>query len=142
MVTRTAKSYLAAYKSATEFFRSKHYLLDFFRLEKFIKANARSFQYVPPGNHFTNMAEVAVRDGKVHFVAVIGGVHPSFPVGEWDLLVSYAELPLNLLRQFSSDQSKSAHTGVYGTPFDFSAHSLASAGPLCVGFTPADVRPS
>ena len=47
-----------------------------------------------------------------------------------------------LLRPFGPDQSKSAHTGVYESPYDFAAHPLAPAGSLCVGFTPADVRPS
>ena len=107
-----------------------------------MKANARSFQYVPPNNHRANMAEIAVRDDKTHFVAIMCGVHTSFPLGDWDLLVPYAELILNLLRPFGPDPSKSAHTGVFGTPYDFSAHPLASAGCLCVGFTASDVRPS
>ena len=70
------------------------------------------------------------------------GVHISFPLGDWDLLISYAELTLNLLRPFGPDPSKSAHIGVYGTPYDFSAHALAPTGCLCVGFTASDVRPS
>ena len=104
-----------------------------------MKTNTRSFQYVPPNNHRANMAEIAVRDGKTHFVA---GFHQSFPIGEWDLLVPYTELTLNILRLFGPDPFKSAHTGVYGSPFDFSAHPPAPAGSLCVGFTPADIRPS
>ena len=107
-----------------------------------MKANLRSFQYVPPNNHQANMAEIAVRDGKTHLIAILCGVHPSFPHSEWDRLVPYAELTLNLLRPFGPDPSKSAHTGVYGSPYDFAAHPLAPAGCLCVGFTASDVRPS
>ena len=142
MIKRTAKAYLQAYESAINFFRSKNCLLDFFRLdnetsgplETFMKANARSFQYVPPNNHRANMAEIAVRDGKTHLIAILCGVHPS--------LVPYAELTLNLLRPYGPDPSKSAHTGVYGSSYDFAAHPLAPAGCLCAGFTASDVRPS
>ena len=88
------------------------------------------------------MAEIAVSDGKTHFVTIICGAHPSFPYGEWDILIPYAELTLNLLRPFGPDPSKSAHTGVYGSPFDFAEQPLALAGCLCVGFTASDVRPS
>ena len=99
MIKRTAKSYLQAYESAITFFRSKNCLLDFFRLdnetsgslETFMKANSRSFQYVPQSNHRANMAEIAVRDGKTHLFAILCGVHPSFPHSEWDRL----ELLLN-----------------------------------------------
>ena len=108
MIKRTAKAYLQAYESAIDLFQSKNCLLDFFRLdnetsgplETFMKANARSFQYVPPNNRRANMAEIAVRDGKTHLIAILCGVHPSFPNGEWDHLVPYAELTLNLLRPF------------------------------------------
>ena len=148
MITRSAKSYLnKAYQSATNFSALK---IIFYRLdnetsgplEKFIKVNAISFQYVPPNNHRVNMVEIAVRDGKTHFATIICGVHPSFPVGEWDLLIPYAELTLNLLRPFGPDPSKSAHTGAYGSPFDFAAPFLAPAGCLCVGFTASDIIPS
>ena len=88
------------------------------------------------------MAEIAIRDGKTHFVTIICSVHPSLPFGEWDLLIPYAELKLNFLRPFGPDPSKSAHTGVYGSPFDFAAHPLAPAGCLCIGFIASDVRPS
>ena len=143
------KEQLSPYESATEFFRSKNCILDFFRLdnetsgplETFMKANARSFQYVPPINHRAYMAEIAVRDGKTHLITILCGVHPSFPNGDWGLLVPFAELTLSLLRTFGPDPSNSAHTGVYGPPYDFAAHPLAPAGCLCVGFTASDVRP-
>ena len=74
------------------------------------------------------MAEIAVRDGKTHLIAILCGVHPFFTHGEWDRLVPFAELTLNLLRPFGPDPSKSAHTEVYGSPYDFVAHPLAPAG--------------
>ena len=49
-----------------------------------MKENVRSFEYVPPGNHRANMAEIAVRDGKTHFVAILGGIHQSLPITQWD----------------------------------------------------------
>ena len=107
-----------------------------------MKAHARSIQYVPPNNHRANMAEIAVRDGKTQLIAILCGVHPSFPHGKCDRLVTFAKLTLNLPRQFGPDPTKSAHTGVYGSPYDFAAHPLAPAGCLCVGFSASDVRPS
>ena len=150
IVDRSAKSYLLAYESAINFFRSKNCLLDFCRLdnetsvplEAYIKENVRSFEYVPPGNHRANMAEITVRDGKIHFVAILGGIHPSFPITQWDLLIPHSELKLNLLRPFGPDNTKSAHTGIHGAPYDFKAHPLAPSESLCVGFTPSDARHS
>ena len=84
MVTRSAKSYLQAYKTATDFFRSKNCLLDFFRLDnetsgplkKFMKANARTFQYVSPNNHRANMVRPILLPSCVgsisHSLLVIG----------------------------------------------------------------------
>ena len=62
------------------------------------------------------MAEIAVRDGETHFVAIRCDIHPSFTIIKWDLLVPYAELTLNPLRPFGPVNSKSAHTGVQGIP--------------------------
>ena len=88
------------------------------------------------------MAEIAVRDGKTHVVAILCGIHPSLPITQWDLQVPYDELTLNPLRPFGHDNSKSAHTGVHGKPYDFKAHPRAPSGSLCVGFTPSDARHS
>ena len=112
MITRSAKSYLKSNQSATGFFRSRNFHVDFFRLdndtsgplEKFMKANARSSQYVP---HRSNMAEIKVRGGKTNFVTIICDAHPSFHFGEWDLLITYVKLTLNLFRQFCPNPSKS-----------------------------------
>ena len=138
MIKRTAKSYLKAYESATEFFRSKNCLLVFFfrldneksgPIETFMKANARSFQYVPPINHRASMVEIAVRDGKPHLVTIL------FPHGEWGLLMPFAELTFNLFHLVLTRQNQP--TSEFTDPPMISLHPLAP-----VGFTAFDVRPS
>ena len=107
-----------------------------------MKENVRSFEYVPDGNHRANITEIVVRNGKTHFVSVLCGIHSSFPIAQLDLLIPYAKLTLNLLRPFGPDNTKSAHTGIHGKPYDFKVHPLAPSGSLCVGFTPSDSRHS
>jgi hypothetical protein len=58
-----------------------------------------TFQLVPPDMHRSNWAERAICTFKDHFLAILAGVDLAFPPYLWDLLLSQAELTLNLLRQ-------------------------------------------
>jgi hypothetical protein len=61
-----------------------------------IKKNC-DFQLIPPDTHRRNLAEIAIQTFKSHFIAILAGVNPSFPMNLWDRLVPQAVLTLNLL---------------------------------------------
>ena len=67
-----------------------------------------TYQLVPPHVHRRNAAERTIFTFKAHFLAILAGIAPDFPKNVWDLLLSQAELTLNLLRQSTSDLTKSA----------------------------------
>jgi hypothetical protein len=57
-----------------------------------------TYQLVPPDMHRRNAAERAIRTFKAHFLGILTGVSGDFPRHLWDLLLTQAELTLNLLR--------------------------------------------
>ena len=46
-----------------------------------------TYQLVPPNNHRRNAAERAIRTFKDHFLRIIAGVAPTFPMSMWDHLL-------------------------------------------------------
>jgi hypothetical protein len=54
-------------------------------------------QLVPPDTHRRNLAERAIQTCKIHFIAILSGLDPSFPITLWDRLLPQAILTLNLL---------------------------------------------
>ena len=67
-----------------------------------------TYQLVPPHMHRRNTAERAIHTFKVHFLTILAGVSNDSPRHLWDLLLSQAELTLNLLWQSSSNPNVSA----------------------------------
>ena len=55
-------------------------------------------ELVPPGCHRRNVAEVAIRNFKTHFLSVMAGMADDFPPSLWDRLLPQAEITVNLLR--------------------------------------------
>jgi len=56
------------------------------------------FQLTPAHSHRRNAAERAIRTWKNHFIAILSGCDPEFPLMLWPLLIPQAQLTLNLLR--------------------------------------------
>ena len=54
------------------------------------------YQLVPPDTHRRNLAERAIQTFKSHFIAILAGVDPTFPMSLWDRLLPQAVLTLNL----------------------------------------------
>ena len=54
------------------------------------------------------------------FLAILAGIGPGFPKLRWDLLLTQAEITINLLRQPQYNPKKSAWEGFNG-PFNFYA---------------------
>jgi hypothetical protein len=84
-------------------------------------------ELVPPGCHRRNIAEVAIKTFKQHFISILSGVDDSFPMKLWDRLLLQAELTLNLLRQSNTTPTISAYAHLYG-PFDYNRMPLAPLG--------------
>ena len=59
--------------------------------------NKIKWQLVPPGNHRRNAAERHIRTVKNHFISILSGTDPDFPLHLWDKLIPQACLTINLL---------------------------------------------
>ena len=80
--------------------------------------------------------------GKNHLISSLANCHITFPCDLWHLLLPTLELTLNSMRRWTPDPTKSARTGMYGYPFDFSAHPLHPVGQLCVAHVAPKTRKS
>jgi len=89
--------------------------------------NECKLELVPPGCHRRNVAEVAIKTFKAHFIAILAGLPTSFPLRLWDELLPQAELTVNILRPSHARPKVSAHTYLFG-PFDFNRTPLAPIG--------------
>ena len=82
---------------------------------------------VPPHQHRRNKAERAIRTFKNHFIAMLAGVHPSFPMHAWNQLLDQAEITVNMLRPATNHPRMSAWEALNGK-YDFDAHPMAPPG--------------
>jgi hypothetical protein len=135
MKSRRGAAYVEAYANGINFFRARGINPRFERLdnetsgelEGFLKAQRISIQYVAPNQHRTNKAERAIRTFKNHFVAILSGTDPDFPVDAWDLLIPQAELTLNLLRASRVNPYISAYQQLHGQ-YNFEQAPIAPPG--------------
>ena len=98
-------------------------------------------ELVPPGYHRRNLAELAIKAFKHHFIAILSGVDASFPLALWDKLLPQAELTLNLLRQSHTIPTVSAHAHLHGN-FDYNRIPLSPLGCVIQLHEDADKRRS
>ncbi len=56
-----------------------------------------NMELVPPGCHWRNAAEVAIRNFKAHFLSVLAGVANDFPPNLWDWLLPQTKITINLI---------------------------------------------
>ena len=90
------------------------------------------FEFVPPFTHRANKAERAIQTFKRHFISILAGTHPSFPIDFWHELIPQAEITLNMMRAFADQRNISAYHGIHRKPYDFLSHPLAPCGTLIV----------
>jgi hypothetical protein len=86
-----------------------------------------NLQLVPLDTHQWNLAERAIQTFKNHYIAILAGVDPTFPMNLCDCLVPQAVLALNLLRQSNVVTTMSAYQHVNGA-FDYNKVLLAPLG--------------
>ena len=87
-------------------------------------------ELVPPGCHRRNVAEVAIKAFKQHFISILAGLPDDFPWSLWDRLLPQTETTLNLLRQSNATPNVSAYAHLYGN-FDYNRMPLAPMGCPC-----------
>ena len=95
----------------------KHQILDNQKSAAYkeaIRASGMTFELVPPDNHHCNMAEKAIQTFKDHFVGVLSGCAPTFPLHLWCQLLPQVKRQLLLLRQSRRHPNRSAYAHVYG----------------------------
>jgi hypothetical protein len=86
-----------------------------------------AYKLVPPGCHHRNVAKVAIRNFKAHFLSILAGVADDFPFKLWDKLLPQAKITINLLRQSNATPTVSAYAHLNG-PFYYNKMPLAPMG--------------
>ena len=89
------------------------------KLKKAFKKYSVAFQRVPPHVHQCNAAERAIQTWKYHFCSGLATCDPKLPLTELDLLMSQADITLNLLRPSYRQPNLSVYACLNGT-FNFS----------------------
>ena len=108
----------------------KHQILDNQKsaaYEEAICTSGMTFELVPPDNHRCNMAEKAIQTFKDHFVGVLSGCAPTFPLHLWCQLLPQVERQLLLLCQSRLHPNLSAYAHVYGH-HDYNRHLFIPIG--------------
>ena len=108
----------------------KHQILDNQKLaayEEAICASGMTFELVPPDNHLCNMAEKAIQTFKDHFIGVLSGCAPTFPLHLGCQLLPQVERQLLLLCQSRLHPNLSAYAHVYGH-HDYNRHPFIPIG--------------
>ena len=96
---------------------------------------------MPPGNHRRNAAERHIRNFKNHFISILVGTDPDFPLNLWDKLIPQACITINLLRNSHRNPQLSVEAHLNGN-FDYNATPLSLPGTKVVAFEPPDKRNS
>ena len=133
---RTTPSVIAAYEKALSLFSARHGKRKIARLDNETSGKLETYlqddhklqlEFVPPGTHRALKAERVLQTWKNHFISLLAGTDPQFPLEVYDELIPQGELTLNLLRPSNADPSISAWEYVRG-PYDFEKHPIAPAG--------------
>ena len=84
-------------------------------------------QMLPPDTHRRNLAERAIHIFKNHFIAILSGVDPRFPISLWSKLIPQAVLMLNLVRPANACPNVLAYAYMHGQ-FNYNAMPLGPLG--------------
>ena len=86
-----------------------------------------ALELVSPHCHCRNVAEVAIKAFKQHFLSIIAGVATDLPMHQWERLLPQDGLTLNLLRKSNTNTTVSAYAAMFG-PFDYNRIPLVPMG--------------
>ena len=103
--------------------------------------NQIQWQLVPPGNHRRNAAEQHICNFKNHFISILVGTDPDFPLHLWDKLIPQACITINLLHNSHRNPQLPAEEYLNGN-FYYNTTPLSPPGTKVVEFEPPDKRNS
>ena len=103
--------------------------------------NKKQWQLVPQGNHKRNAAERQIRTLRNHFISILDGTDPDFPLHLWDKLIPQACITINILRNYHRNPQLSAEAHLNGN-FDYNTTPLSPPGKKVVDYEPTDNRNS
>ena len=137
---RTEASLVLAYSNVHAWFTNLGHSIKFQVLDNeapkglqlHFRASHITYECVPPYNKRANKAERAIQTFKRHFITILAGAHPSFPINFWNELIPQAELTLNMMRSYADQPTISAYHGIHRKPYDFASHPMAPCGTLVV----------
>ena len=105
---RSKESIVQAYQKIIQHLTKRGFELRLQKLDneasKFLQdkmdKNQIQWQLVPPRNHKRNAEERHIHIFKNHFISILAGTDPDFPLRLWDKLISQACMTINLLLNY------------------------------------------
>ena len=105
MKNRTGPAIVAAYKIILTLLNTRELKPSLQRLDdeasamlrEFMTSDSINFQLAPPNIHRCNAFERAIRTFKNHFIAVLCGTDPKFPMQFWYHILEQVQVTINLL---------------------------------------------
>ena len=132
---RTTPELIKGFKHCHEYLKKHRFCAKLLRCDNkvskelitHIEAEQLMYQLASPGDHQTNPAERAIETFKNHFITIISGTDPDFPLNCWDLLVPQAVITMNLLPPSWINPAISTYTQISGN-CNFNDTPLALTG--------------
>ena len=142
--SRTEASLGAAFTRTYRFFKDHGHQILFQVLDNECPASLMHFfeqqhvvvDRVPPHQKRANKAERAIQTFRNHFLSILVGTHPNFPINQWHHLLPQAEATLNMMHAWPDNFTISAYHGIHRRPYDFLSHPMAPCGTLLVAHDP------
>jgi hypothetical protein len=115
--TTSSTEYVKAHTKAIEFFTKRGYKIEKIKidnetskdLENYLDKKKIDWEYVEPGNHGALKAERALRDAKIHLIAMLCTTDKDFPLKLWDTIQTLFEITSNSLRKSKVNPKISAY---------------------------------
>ena len=100
MFSRTKESLVTAYNTILSFLHSRGMTPTFATLDNetsemlltSLESSGLTIKLVPPNLDRRNAAERAIQTSEAHFIVIMRGTVPKFPINLWDKLLPQAEI--------------------------------------------------
>jgi hypothetical protein len=119
--SRTEASLDAAFMRTYQFFRDHGHQILFQVLDnecpesllRFFEQHRVTVDRVPPNQKRANKAERAIQTFRNHFLSILVGTHPNFPINQWHHLLPQTEATLNMMHAWPDNMTISAYHGIH-----------------------------